>query len=233
MFITSVRLDRFDDSSYIRDLPVVRHLQRANELPITSPVTFFVGDNGSGKSTLIEAIAVAAGFNAEGGSLELRYATDRTESNLHRWLTLRGRATLLRGYFLRAETHYTTVSAYDRLPFADRARSRHLMSHGESVLDILGDHVDGAGLYIFDEPEAGLSVVRQMALIAEIHQAVERGAQFLIATHSPILLAVPGASILEINEAGMHPIDYGDAEAVRATREFLADPQGTVDYLLE
>ncbi|WIM72168.1 AAA family ATPase [Corynebacterium suedekumii] len=107
------------------------------------------------------------------------------------------------------------------------------MSHGESVLSVLGDHVDGAGLYIFDEPESGLSVVRQMALVAEIQQAVQRGGQFIIATHSPIMLAVPDATIVEITEDGMVETVYDEAEAVVATREFLEDPEGTLKYILE
>ncbi|WP_246817668.1 AAA family ATPase [Corynebacterium sp. HMSC06D04] len=105
-------------------------------------------------------------------------------------------------------------------------------SHGESVFDVLGEHIDGRGLYILDEPEAGLSVVRQMALVAEIHQAAERGAQFLIATHSPILLAVPGADIVELGDAGFERISFDAAEPVAATREFLEAPEETIKFLI-
>ena len=106
-------------------------------------------------------------------------------------------------------------------------------SHGESILDLVAEHVHGEGIYLLDEPEAGLSVIRQMALLAEIHHAAGRGAQFVIATHSPILPAVPGAQIVEINEAGLTPASFEDLESVAATREFLADPAGTARYLVE
>lgn len=235
MFITSVRLDHIKDESYIRTLPAVRHLEVLDGLRLHHPVTFFVGDNGAGKSTLVEAIAIAAGFPGTGGPIREVLPTSAvpTESALSRWITLRGRELPLRGYFLRAETHYDTVSAFDNKQWADPAESRHLMSHGESVLSVLGDHVDGAGLYIFDEPESGLSVVRQMALVAEIQQAVQRGGQFIIATHSPIMLAVPDATIVEITEDGMVETVYDEAEAVVATREFLEDPEGTLRYILK
>lgn len=233
MFINSVRVEPIREDSYIRDLPVVRHLEEFDALKLTSPVTCFVGDNGSGKSTLVEAIAVAAGFDAAGGPLrdrEFRGVIHPTHSTLSKWMHLRGRRLALRGYFLRAETHYDTVTVFDNQAHAETFR--HEMSHGESVLSVLEDQVDGAGLYIFDEPESGLSVVHQMALVAQIHQAVVRGAQFIIATHSPIMLAIPDAAIVEITEHGLEDTVYEEAEAVIATREFLEDPQGTIRYIL-
>ena len=233
MFINSVRVESIREDSYIRQLPVVRYLEEYEALKLTSPVTCFVGDNGSGKSTLIEAIAITAGFDAAGGplrDLEFRGVIHPTHSTLSRWMHLRGGDIPPRGYFLRAETHYDTVTIHDRKPNAEQFR--HEMSHGESVMSILGDHVDGAGLYIFDEPESGLSVVRQMALVAEIHQAVKRGAQFIIATHSPIILAIPDAAIVDITDHGLEDTVYEEAEAVIATREFLEDPQGTIRYIL-
>ncbi|SMG08342.1 Predicted ATPase [Corynebacterium pollutisoli] len=233
MFIRSVRVDPIREDTYIRDIPVVRHLSHRDPLRLASPVTCFVGDNGSGKSTLVEAIAIAAGFDPGGGPLrhaDFQGRIHPTHSPLARWLSLRGRAIPERGYFLRAETHYDTVTIFDTLP--DATETRHAMSHGESVLSILADHVHGAGLYIFDEPESGLSVVRQMALAAEIHQAVQRGAQFIIATHSPIMLAIPDAAIIDITEDGLEDTVYEEAEAVIATREFLEDPQGTIRYIL-
>lgn len=227
MFITSVRLDQIRDESYILHLPVVQHLEVLDELRLRSPVTIFVGDNGAGKSTLVEAIALAAGFEHAGGPIREQSMNQAasTHSNLSRWMTLRGRGVVLRGYFLRAETHYDTVTAYDS--------NQHHKSHGESVLSVLGKQVDGAGLYIFDEPESGLSAVHQMALLAEIQQAVARGGQFIIATHSPIILAAPGATIVEISAQGLAETTYDEVEAVIATREFLDDPAGTLAYILE
>lgn len=234
MFIRSLRVEPIREDTYVTRVPVVRHLLQHESLRLTSPVTCFVGDNGSGKSTLVEAIAIAAGFDPGGGPLrhaDFQGRIHPTHSPLARWLSLRGRAIPERGYFLRAETHYDTVTIFDTLP--DATETRHAMSHGESVLSILADHVHGAGLYIFDEPESGLSVVRQMALAAEIHQAVQRGAQFIIATHSPIMLAIPDAAIIDITEDGLEDTVYEEAEAVIATREFLEDPQGTIRYILE
>lgn len=233
MFIKSVGLEPIRDDTYVRDLPVVRHLARHGRLRLTAPVTLLVGDNGAGKSTLVEAIAVAAGFDASGGPLrnpEFRGQGHRTESTLARWLTLRGKTIPARGYFLRAETHYDTVTILDTLP--DAGRRRHEMSHGESVMSVLGEQMGGAGLYVFDEPESGLSVVRQMALVAEIDQAVLRGGQFIIATHSPIMMAIPNAGIIQITEEGISETVFEEAEAVLAMREFLDDPKETIRYIL-
>lgn len=233
MFIHSVRLETIKDDTYVRDLPVVRHLAAFGALRLTAPVTLFVGDNGAGKSTLVEAIAVAAGFDAAGGPLrnqEFRGQIHRTESTLSKWLTLRGRTIPLRGYFLRAETHYDTVTILDTLQYSEPLR--HEMSHGESVMSILAEQMEGAGLYIFDEPESGLSVIRQMALVAEIDQAVLRGGQFIIATHSPIMMAIPNASIIQITERGISETVFEEAEAVLAMRDFLDDPKGTIRYIL-
>lgn len=233
MFITSVRLEGIQDDTYIRRLPVVRHLAAFGALRLTAPVTLLVGDNGAGKSTLVEAVAVAAGFDSAGGPLrdqEFRGQVSSIESSLAKWLTLRGRSIPMRGYFLRAETHYDTVTILDTLQDAESPRRE--MSHGESVMSVLAEQMEGAGLYIFDEPESGLSIVRQMALVAEIDQAVKRGGQFIIATHSPIMMAIPDASIIEITEKGISETVFEEAEAVLAMREFLEDPQGTIRYIL-
>lgn len=236
MFITSVRLEESQDDSYVRHLPVVRHLvQLSSGLRLTSPVTIIVGDNGSGKSTLVESIAVAVGFDSSGGPLrhQLPAGAAPSHSELAQWLTLHGKEIPLHGYFLRAETHYDAVGALET-EAPDAGESLKHMSHGESVMSLLDEQIsEKAGLYLFDEPESGLSIVRQMALVAEIHQAVRQGSQFIIATHSPIILAVPGATIIEISEEGMAETVYDEAEAVVATREFLEDPAGTLRYLME
>ncbi|MDR7329808.1 AAA family ATPase [Corynebacterium guangdongense] len=228
--------------SYVLDLPAVRHLARTGPLRLSTPVTVLVGDNGAGKSTLLEALALALGFPGMGGPVggfhgDMWAARTGTESRLAHHLVVRTSAPLLRGFFLRAETSFQLLTEADRPPArAGRnvlasGQSLHARSHGESVLGLVAEHVAGAGLYLFDEPEAGLSTVRQMALLAEIDQAVDRGAQFIIATHSPVLPALPRAEILEVNEAGILPVAYDDVESVRAMREFLDDPRGVVDYL--
>lgn len=249
MLVTALRLRShppLEDvlEPYLLHLPAVRHLARLNALELRAPVTFLVGDNGAGKSTLVEALALALGFDATGGPLGGFDPTRKprrtgTESALHRQLVVRTAAPILRGFYLRSETHFDLVrDADDATAKAGRntldPRSRlQQRSHGESILDLVAEHVHGEGIYLLDEPEAGLSVIRQMALLAEIHHAAGRGAQFVIATHSPILPAVPGAQIVEINEAGLTPASFEDLESVAATREFLADPAGTARYLVE
>lgn len=206
-------------------------------------VTFLVGENGSGKSTLVEAVAVAAGLNAEGGSRSFRFATRSTESALGGALRLGrapGRERL--SFFLRAESYYNVATEIERLdqesgpPLlpAYGGVSPHERSHGQSFLDLLVHRFRPGGLYLLDEPEAALSTQGCMAALTRIHDLARQGSQFLIATHSPVLLAVPGARILEITEEGMiEPVEFDDALPVRSTRRFLADPAAAVRALLD
>jgi len=205
-------------------------------------VTFLVGENGSGKSTLVEGVAIAAGFNAEGGSRSFRFATRTSESSLGRALRV-GRAPGREksSFFLRAESYYNVATEIERLdgiggtPLlpAYGGVSPHARSHGESFIDLLTHRFRANGLYLLDEPEAALSTRGCLAALARIHDLVQQGAQFLIATHSPILLAVPGARILAIGDDGtLTPIAYDDALPVRATRRFLDDPARTLRELL-
>ena len=159
------------------------------------PVTFIVGENGMGKSTLLEAIAVKAGFNAEGGSKNFRFATRETHSPLYGNLVL-GRGLQPRdGYFLRAESFYNVATEIDQIAdgihryYGDK--SLHRQSHGESFLSLLEHRLRGNGLYIFDEPEAALSPSRQMYMLCRIKQLVESGSQFIVSTHSPIVMPTP------------------------------------------
>ncbi len=203
-------------------------------------VTFLVGENGSGKSTLVEGIAVAMGFNAEGGSRSFRFATRASESSLGQALRI-GRAPGRErtSYFLRAESYYNVATEIERL---DRIQpllpayggtTAHERSHGESFLDLLVHRFGPGGLYLLDEPEAALSTRGCLSALARIDDLVGQGSQFVIATHSPILLAAPGARILEIGDDGtLTPTAYDDALPVRATRRFLADPAGAVRDLL-
>jgi len=207
-------------------------------------VTFLVGENGSGKSTLVEGVAVAAGLNPEGGSRSFAFATRSSESALGGALWL-GRAPGRErtSFFLRAESYYNVATEIERLD-AEPGRGAQLLpafggtsphdrSHGQSFLDLLVHRFRPGGLYLLDEPEAALSIQGCLAAITRIHDLVQQGSQFLIATHSPVLLAVPGARILEIDEEGsIGPVDYDDALPVRTTRRFLADPAATVRALL-
>ncbi len=233
-FVRYVALDEAAaGEGYPFDLPVVDGLRRA-WLTLGPGVTFLVGENGSGKSTLVEAVAVALGLNAEGGSRSFRFSTRASESALGGALRL-GRAPgrEKRSFFLRAESYYNVATEIEQLGL-DRvesygAVSPHERSHGESFLDLLTHRFRERGLYLLDEPEAALSTRGCLRALARIDALVDRGAQFLVATHSPVLLAVPDARILEIRDDGrIEPVAYDDALPVRATREFLADPAAAV-----
>lgn len=218
---------------------------RAGWLTLGPGVTFLVGENGSGKSTLVEGVAVAAGFNAEGGSRSFRFATRASESTLGGALRI-GRAPGRErtAFFLRAESYYNVATEIERLD-AEPGRGEKIMpafggvtpharSHGESFLDLLVHRFRPGGLYLLDEPEAALSTRGCLAALARIHELCRQGSQFLIATHSPILLAVPAARILEITADGtLDAVAYDDALPVRTTRRFLADPAATLRELLD
>lgn len=200
-------------------------------------VTFLVGENGSGKSTLVEAVAVALGLNPEGGSRSFRFATRASESPLGAALRIGRAPGRERGsFFLRAESYYNVSTEIERLdeigpPLlpAYGGVSPHERSHGESFLDLLVHRFHGDGLYLLDEPEAALSTRGCLAALARIDDLVRQRCQFLVATHSPILLAVPDARILEIADDGtVAPVEYDDALPVRMMRRFLADPAATV-----
>lgn len=198
-------------------------------------VTFVIGENGTGKSTLLEAIAVAWGFNAEGGTRNFRFATQESHSGLHHHITLtRGVRRPRDGFFLRAESFYNVVSEIDRLEVthAYGGRSLHEQSHGESFFTLFTERFGGDGLYILDEPEAALSPTRQMAMLVRMHDLVRQRSQFIIATHSPIIMAYPGAQILLLDENGIAPVRYEDTEHFVVTREFLNDRGRMLDELL-
>jgi len=231
-----------DTARYPFTLPVVAGLRAIDRLEFDPGVTFFVGDNGTGKSTLVEAIAVAAGFNPEGGSRNMTVSTRPSHSALHKHLRLvRGTRRPRTGYFLRAESFFNLATYLDQMKKdvgGDRAlapyggKSLHAQSHGESFMALLSKRLKGPGLYIFDEPEAALSPSRQMAALVRIHDLVKKGAQFIIATHSPILLAAPGARILQIDGGGrIGRVDYDEAQPVAMTRDFLADPARYLRHL--
>lgn len=242
-YISSVRLNSpVDECSYLSRLPVVRHLSRQGELHFSKAVTFFVGENGSGKSTLLEAIAVAYGFNAEGGTRNFSFSTSATHSDLYRHLTLSRSAYPKDGFFLRAESFYNAASYLDevfetefqnhiRTGYGDR--SLHEQSHGESFLSLVENRFVGDGLYLLDEPEAALSPSRLMTLLAHIHALVGNHSQFIIATHSPILMAYPGAEVYQLSEDSISSVDYRETEHYQLTRRFIENPEKMLHYLLD
>ncbi|MDK8451226.1 AAA family ATPase [Corynebacterium mastitidis] len=232
-FLRAARIDvplsRIQEG-YVARLPAVRHLAR-HPLNLSAPVTVLTGENGAGKSTLIEAIATGMGFKPQGGTRNLDAPGIDDVSCLHEHLTLVRSRNPSDGYFLRGETHFNVAVAYgDEAP-----GDQHLnhMSHGESLMQIIRHRFHGGGLFILDEPEAGLSVLRQLELLGHIARMSTQGAQFIIATHSPVLMAIPRSALFEIGPGGIAPVDFRRAEAVQATEEFVADPEGTARYLLE
>ena len=222
------------EGSFLRDIPVIRSMMEGRSIPLTAPVTCLVGENGIGKSTMIEGIAVAAGFDPEGGSRNFAFSTSASHSELHSLLTLARAAYPEDGFFLRAESFYNAISYIDLVRAAGSygGESLHNMSHGEGFLALVQNRFGGNGLYILDEPEAALSPTRQLTLLAEIHRLVGQNSQFIIATHSPILMAYPGAQILELSEAGIRSVDYRDTEHYLVTRRFLQDPERMLATLL-
>lgn len=230
------RVPTDERDAYPWSLPAVRALH--DGLDLHERVTFLVGDNGSGKSTVLEGIAVAAGLNPEGGSSNFSYATRASHSHLGDELTLiRGSQRPKTDFFLRAESVFTAATYLEELPQNPLAsyggRSLHEQSHGESFLAITLNRLGPRGFYLLDEPEAALSFQGQLALLLRIDELARAGAQWIIATHSPILVAYPQARIFECNEIGIQQIEYDDVPAVRDHRRFLADPGRQVDLLLD
>lgn len=225
--------------AYLNAIPAIAALQT---LPLQKPVTFLVGENGSGKSTLLEAIAVSFGFNPEGGSRNFNFRSVETHSGLYELLRLvRGVKRPKDDFFLRAESFYNVASEVDRLagdpadPFLDSygSKSLHAQSHGESFLSLMLNRFRGNGLYLLDEPEAALSPSRQMTLLACMHSLVQKQSQFIIATHSPILMAYPDAQILLLSDDGLQPIGYKQTEHYQITRSFLENPERMLRVLME
>lgn len=222
--VTLLREQVPDFNRYPFNLPVVRDL---DTLELHSRVTFFAGENGSGKSTLLEAIAVAAGFNPEGGTRSFNFSTRNSESELHRFLRLvRGYRRHRTGFFLRAESYFNVGTVLEQMPEILQGFyggiSPHEQSHGESFLMLVRSRFWANGLYILDEPEAALSPQHQLTLLRHIDDLARRkSSQLIIATHSPILLAYPDARIYWLSKQGLAPIAYEDTEHYRLTRDFL------------
>jgi predicted ATPase len=233
-FLRAIRLMRDkvpDFTKYPFAIPAVAAL---DELPLDPRVTMFVGENGSGKSTLIEAIALAARFGPEGGTRNIRFTTQSSESKLHECLVLVREARREKGgFFLRAESLFNVATRVDDLGLQQFGwESLHEKSHGESFLWLLQNRFRPNGLYILDEPEAALSPQRQLSALAIMHDLIGAGCQFVMATHSPILMAYPGALIYKLDNNGIARTAYEETEHYTVTRTFLMHPESFLKHLM-
>lgn len=221
-----------DYDSYPFSIPAVRELENIDFHP---NVTFFVGENGSGKSTVMEALAVGLGFGTEGGTKNVQFKTAESISPLHEVLRLaRGVPKPRDGYFLRAESFFNVATYMDETGYLAGygGRSLHKQSHGESFMAVLLNKLRGDGIYLLDEPEAALSPSRQLAALSAIHQLVEDSSQFVIATHSPILLAYPHSKIIQFDRSGVSEVAFEDTEHFSVTRDFLNNYPRRLEQLL-
>lgn len=222
------RWDRLDADSYVRSIPSFQNL---GSLVFDRNVTLFSGENGTGKSTLLEAVAVAFGFNPEGGTCNYNFSTYESHSSLHQALLLvKGPRRPKSSYFLRAESFYNVATKTEEyrefVPpeiYYRRfgGKSFHDQSHGESFMALMQGTFSEEGFYILDEPEAALSPQRQLTLLILIHQLAQKGAQFIIASHSPILLGIPDARILSFQDSGIRPCSYEETESYEITEMFI------------
>lgn len=229
----SIDWDKIGRYSYLREIPALKGL---GFLEFQKPITFFVGENGSGKSTLLEAIAVAAGFNPEGGTRNYSFSTYDSHSELCEAIRIKkGFRRAGWGYFLRAESFYNVATMEEEYTRFSPVPSEelHKKSHGESFLTIAQKHFRPNGLYFLDEPEAALSPQRQLTLLMEIERCAREESQFVIVTHSPILLGIPDAQILTFDDGKIHPCSYEETDSYQVMEMFINNREQLLKRLLE
>lgn len=235
LFVKELKIDwdAIAPGSYLRSIKTIAGI---NRLAFHSPITFFVGENGTGKSTLLEAMAVAYGFNPEGGTVNYSFSTYDSHSELWDAVTLSKSFKKVHcGYFLRAESFYnvaTKEDEYGKMP-GGVPLNLHKKSHGESFLTIINEYFKSDGLFFLDEPEAALSPQRQMTLLLKIAESARDNSQFFIVTHSPVLLTLPGAEILSFDNDILHKIAYEDTESYRISEMFINHREQVLKRLLE
>ena len=240
-YIKSLRIKEGDlpRQSFPLQLSAFKHL---DELIFHPNVTYIVGENGMGKSTLLEGIATAIGFNAEGGSMNFNFSSYDSHSNLNEYIRVaKGVNRPKDHFFFRAETYYNVATNIEELDSEPESgpkiidgfggQSLHEQSHGESFFAAFLHRFRGRGLYIMDEPEAALSPVRQLSMLSRIHELVEQDSQFIISTHSPLLMAYPNAKLLELSEQGMSELKVEDTEHYQIMKQFLEDKERLLHHL--
>lgn len=226
----SINWSDISSNSYLRKIESLKNL---NNLFFNKNITIFVGENGSGKSTLLEAIAIAYGFNPEGGTRNYNFSTYNSHSELCDAIRLsRGIKKSNWGYFLRAESFYNVATAEELYNGISASKQYHKQSHGESFLNLVQSNFVGNSLYLLDEPEAALSPQRQLTLLFEIVNCANDGSQFIIVTHSPILLGIPNAEILSFDDGPIHKINYEDTDSYKITKLFIENKESLLNKLL-
>lgn len=219
-------------NEYPYNLPAVKSL---NRLAFHPKMTYFVGENGSGKSTLLEAIAIANGFNPEGGTKNFNFNTRKSHSSLADHIRIAKGLSPRTGFFLRAESFFNVATEIENLNVGEYygGKSLHEQSHGESFITLLTERFGAKGLYILDEPESALSPQRQLAALFRIHDLIQQGSQFLIATHSPILLAYPDSTIYQFSAEGIDKVSYQDTETFQIMKAFINNPEKMLQVMDE
>jgi predicted ATPase len=242
LYINGIKLQKpiSSENNYVFSLPVIKNL---SQIDLNKRVTFFIGENGTGKSTLLEAIAINLGFNPEGGTRNFNFSSIETHSPLYQYLTvIKGVKRSKDGFFLRAESFYNVASEVDRLyeikpsySFLNEygGKSLHNQSHGESFMSLVANRFKANSLFILDEPEAALSPTRQMTLLVQINELAKQNCQFIIATHSPILLACPDSDIYVLDENNIKLTAYEETEHYTLTKHFLNNTDKMLKCLLE
>ncbi len=220
--------------SYLNDIACIKYLKSGNTIKFNNNVSFFVGENGTGKSTILEAIALQLGFNLEGGSKNFNFTTTNEVCNeLSECITISKKGYYKDGFFLRGESFFNVATEVKRLGVKGYGtKSLHNISHGESIVALFENRFRGNGLYILDEPEAALSPTRILSIIYYINELVNDNSQFIIATHSPILLAYPQADIFELSQDGIKRVAYKDTMLFNTYKEFLNNSDGIIRRLL-
>jgi predicted ATPase len=224
------KVESFEEYPY--NLPAIKNL---STLKLHPKVTYIVGENGTGKSTILEAIAVAWGINAEGGTQNFNFATHASHSDLHdKLLMVKGSKKPDLSFFLRAESFYNLATNIDEIGAAQSygGKSLHEQSHGESFFSVIMNRFRGNGLYILDEPEAALSPAKQLALLSRMHELIQKNAQFIIATHSPIVMAYPDALLYELKDGIFDAVKYDETEHYSVMKSFMENPKMMLDILL-